>query len=237
MDEITKNKVQLVLGIIVARGGSKRLPRKNLMPLNGKPLIAWTIEAGLAANCIDRLVLSTDDAEIASIGKAFGCDVPFIRPAELANDTTSTVDVVLHAIDKIPGYSHVVLLQPTSPLRTGVHIDEAFNNMNSSNADSCVSVTTVKESPFWMYRIDEKNYMQPIMNEIKISRKQDLPQILILNGAIYISKVEDLINSKSLLGERIAPYTMSRDQSIDIDEYSDFLLAEKNLKKFINYEE
>ena len=131
-----------VLALITARGGSKGLPRKNVLLAGGKPLIAWTVEAAVSSECIDRVVLTSDDDEIMAAAMAAGCDVPFCRPAHLASDVATSLDVVLHAIDQLPGYEYVVLLQPTSPLRTAADIDAAFELMLETEAPSCVSAVS-----------------------------------------------------------------------------------------------
>lgn len=141
-----------ILAIIPARGGSKGVPRKNIRELAGKPLIAWTIEEAKKSKYIDRLILSTEDDEIIEVAKQYGCEVPFKRPIELAQDDTPGIDPVLHAIEQCPGYDYVVLLQPTSPLRTVDDIDGCIEQLLSSDGTNfCVSVTEPEKSPYWMY--------------------------------------------------------------------------------------
>lgn len=212
-----------VLAIIPARGGSKGLPRKNVLPVSGKPLIAWTIEAAKRASCISRLVLSSDDQEIIETAKGYGCEVPFVRPAALATDTASTMDVVLHALSEVQGCEFVMLLQPTSPLRSAQDIDAAFQLMTDRGADTCVSVCPVDESPYWMYRCGDSKRLEPVLpaNEFA-TRRQDLPPIFILNGAIYISRISSLMANKRFIGPDTVGYVMSRERSIDIDTAEDF---------------
>lgn len=220
------NKKQRVLGIIPARGGSKRLPRKNVIPLQGKPLIAWTIEAGLKSTCIDRLILSTDDPEISKVALEYGCEVPFVRPSEFATDEASSVDVVRHVLSQIPGFTHFVLLQPTSPLRRASHIDEAFQSMSEAGTSSCVSMRKSVESPYWMYTIRENGCVAPVTREMTGKRKQELPETYIPNGAIFISCLDKFLLEKSFYSDNTIPYLMSFQDSVDIDTLEDFKFVE-----------
>lgn len=212
-----------VLGLITARGGSKGLPRKNVLPLGGKPLIGWTIETALKSEVIGRLVLSSDDDEIMEAAKKWGCEVPFRRPAYLADDTASSMDVVLHALGQLPGYEYLVLLQPTSPLRTAADIDAAFELLKSTGAPSCVSVCEVEQSPYWMFRIKDGGKVERLLSEEgSATRRQDLPPIYVLNGAIYIARIDWLKQSKNFLGEGCVAYVMPKERSLDIDNAADF---------------
>lgn len=211
-----------VLAIIPARGGSKGLPRKNVLDTAGKPLIAWTIEAALKARCITRVILSSDDDEIISVAKTHGCDVPFIRPDVLASDEASTLDVVLHAMEQLPGYDYVMVLQPTSPLRSAKDIDAAFDKMITTDAPSCVSVCQVSETPYWMFSIGTNGQLQRLINLPEdISRRQDLPRSYKLNGAIYIIKTDTLRTTNSFTGTKTIAYEMPRQASIDVDTQLD----------------
>lgn len=217
------NTSNLVLALITARGGSKGLPRKNVLSAGGKPLIAWSIEASLQSKVISHVVLSSDDDEIIDTAKAWGCSAPFRRPAELANDTATSIDVVLHALDQLPEYQYIVLLQPTSPLRTAADIDEAFALMLSLGAPSCVSVCEAEESPYWMFRLNRDKKLERLLREENVAtRRQDLPPVYVLNGAIYIAQVEWLRESKSFLGEGCVAYVMPKERSLDIDNLEDF---------------
>ena len=223
-----------ILGLIPARGGSKGIPRKNILPLAGKPLIAWTIEEAKKSKYIDRLILSSEDEEIIRIAKKWGCEVPFIRPAELAEDDTPGIEPVLHAIKALgEKYDYIVLLQPTSPLRLVIDIDGCIEACISSNVPSCVSVTEVYEHPYWMYTITEGGFLTPLIpqNE-KINRRQDLPKVYILNGAVYVAETDWLIQNRSFLTESTKAFVMPRDRSLDIDNDIDFKLCEM----FINNE-
>lgn len=214
-----------LLAIVAARGGSKGLPRKNLLIAGGKPLIAWTINAALASKYINTVVLTSDDEEIMEAGRVFGCDAVIRRPAELASDSASSVDVVLHALNELPGYDYVILLQPTSPLRTSFDIDAAFELLLSSGAPCCLSVSQVEQSPYWMYRLNEADEMSSLLSDCEIPiRRQDLPPVFILNGAIYIAQVAWLLKTKSFLVSGSVAYRMPKDRSIDIDTEEDFNL-------------
>lgn len=212
-----------LLAVITARGGSKGLPRKNVLLAGGKPLVAWTVNAAISAECVDRVVLSSDDHEIMAAASAAGCDVPFCRPVHLASDLATSIDVVLHALDQLPGYGYVVLLQPTSPLRTAADIDAAFELMLERGAPSCVSVCEADQSPYWMYRVADGNKLQRLLSEVDgITRRQDLPPIYALNGAIYIARIDWLRMNKSFVGVETVAYLMPKERSLDIDTAQDF---------------
>jgi CMP-N,N'-diacetyllegionaminic acid synthase len=220
-----KNKT--FLAIIPARGGSKRLPRKNVLDLCGKPLIAWSIEAGLESQYIDKIVVSSDDDDILEISEKFGSNT-IKRPDELANDTATTFDAIKHTIDNVEKFDYIVLLQPTSPLRGSKHIDEAIELLESKNADAVISVCEMDHSPLWSNTLPEDNSMNSFLREeILNKRSQDLEKYYRLNGAIYISKSDKLLEEKSFfLKDNIFAYKMDRESSIDIDEEIDFRVAE-----------
>lgn len=221
-----------VLGLITARGGSKGLPRKNVLTVGGKPLIGWTIEAALKSRFIERVVLSSDDDEIMEAAKTWGCEVPYRRPAHLANDTASSMDVVLHALGQLPGYEYLVLLQPTSPLRTAADIDAAFELLQSTGASSCVSVCEADQSPYWMFRIKNGSKVERLLpDETSATRRQDLPPIYVLNGAIYIARVDWLRQSKNFLGEGCVAYVMPRERSLDIDNAEDLEVFRRKVEQ------
>jgi CMP-N,N'-diacetyllegionaminic acid synthase len=214
-----------VLGIITARGGSKGFPGKNIANLAGKPLIAYTIEAGKKSKYIDRLILSSEDEDIIEVARDFGCEVPFIRPTELALDTTPGIDPVLHAIAAINEiFDFVVLLQPTSPLRISEDIDAAIEKCLISHP-ACVSVCEPDKSPYWMYSITEKDKMVPLL-ETKAYRRQDLPKVYAINGAIYVSDTEYLMKHKTFVTEDTVAYIMPKIRSIDVDSEIDLKLCE-----------
>lgn len=212
-----------VLALITARGGSKGLPRKNVLLAGGKPLVAWTVLAALNAESVSRVVLSTDDDEIMAAAEAAGCDVPFRRPSLLASDQASSMDVVIHALGELPGYDYVMLLQPTSPLRTSADIDAAFRFMRDHDAPACVSVTEAEQSPYWMFHVTGHERLQAVLEQQpQFGRRQDLPSVYVLNGAIYIAKVDWLLKTKSFVCPDTVAYRMPRSRSLDIDDESDF---------------
>jgi CMP-N,N'-diacetyllegionaminic acid synthase len=177
------------LAIIPARGGSKRLPRKNVLDLAGKPLIAWTIDAAKSSKYIDSIVVTSDDAEILQVAKDLSVDT-IKRPVELASDTATTFDAIEHTIQQVHGkYDFVILLQPTSPLRTAKHIDEAIELLAHRNTDAVISVCETDHSPLWSNTISKDGSLEGFISEdIKNNRGQDLPSYFRLNGAIYISR-------------------------------------------------
>ncbi len=230
-----------VLGIIPARGGSKRLPHKNLLPLAGKPLISYTIKAGLEAHCIDELMVSTDDPEIARVSVEFGAKVPFMRPSKLAQDDTSTFAVVQHAIDyykTVEGktFKFIVLLQPTSPLRDGEDVDLAMKFLYSKNADSVISVSENDHSPLWCNTLPDDLSMNTFLREeLKFKRSQDLEKYYRLNGAIYICNTARLLEEKTFfLKDRVYAHIMPQEKSIDIDTRLDLILCEILLTEMLS---
>ncbi len=221
-----------ILAIIPARGGSKGVLRKNIRDLNGKPLIAWTIEQVRESKLIDRCVVSTEDEEIRDVALGYGGDVPFLRPKELAADDTPGIDPILHAAGKIPGYDIIVLLQVTSPLRLSSDIDGAIQYCLDMNAPSCVSVTEAECSPYWMYTLDEQKVMNPVLeiSKEKSYQRQKLPVVYQLNGAVYVAGVDYLQREKSFCGSGTVGYVMPRERSYDIDTMEDFLWVEFLMK-------
>lgn len=226
-------KGKKILAIIPARGGSKGVPRKNIKMLAGKPLIAWTIEDAKKSKFIDMCIVSTEDEEIKSVAEAWGGNVPFMRPVELAQDDTPGIEPVLHAIKMMPGYDFIVLLQVTSPLRTVEDIDGAIAYCLDRDFESCVSVAEVEHSPYWMYRMDEQKRLQSIL---KISKeesyqRQKLPKVFQLNGAVYVSSVAFVQRAREFIGEETLGYVMPQERSYDIDTMADFEIAEVLIKK------
>lgn len=217
-----------IMAFIPARGGSKRLPRKNVLPLSGKPLINWSIEAGKKSQYIDRVFVSTDDKEIADVACQLDVELPELRPAELASDTAKTEDVLLYSLEKFaPDVDIVVLLQPTSPLRTAEHIDEALDLFIKQKAFSVVSVTPCEHPPLWSNTLPKDNSMGDFIRPEALSRSQDISQYYRLNGAIYIFDVKKLreYNEIRYTSETYA-YVMDNDVSFDIDTDIDFDLAQ-----------
>lgn len=215
-----------VLAVIPARGGSKGVPRKNIKLLAGKPLIAWTIEAAKQSAYLDRVVVSTDDEEIANVAKNYGAEIPFLRPPELAQDDTPGIGPVLHALESLPSYNYVVLLQPTSPLRESQDIDRCIEVCREREVQACVSVTLADKPPQWMYHLDGKSRLQPLLpKQPFVARRQEAPDVYVLNGAVYVAQSEWLKHSRTFLTDVTAAYIMPKDRSLDIDSEIDFLVA------------
>lgn len=212
-----------VLALITARGGSKGVPGKNILPIGGKPLIHWTIDAARASRYIDRLILSSDDATIMAAAAAGGCEVPFRRDASLAGDGASSIDAVVDALERVPGYDIVVLLQPTSPLRSTADIDGVLERLESSGAPACVTVRAAEEHPYWTFYTDEQgclaHYAQPLAGVP--TRRQDLPKAWCLNGAVYAARTEFFLKFRSFLTAQTVCYQMPIERSLDIDTPAD----------------
>lgn len=225
------------LAIIPARGGSKGVPRKNIREIAGKPLIAWTIEEAKKSKYIDRLVLSSEDSEIMEIARIHGCDVPFVRPAHLAQDETSSIDMVFHVLNELPDYDYVILLQPTSPLRSVEDIDGCIDAMLGFDAPSCVSVTEPEKSPYWMYNLQGNHRLQPLIPQVsKASRRQDLKKVYALNGAVYVASVDTLAEAKSFVTDDTVAYIMPKNRSYDIDTEEDFLICDLLMKNNLSHQ-
>lgn len=226
-----------ILAIIPARSGSKRLIDKNILHLQGKPLIAWSIEAALKSKFIDRVVVSTDSLKYANIAKYYGASIPFIRKSELALDSTLTFDVIKDVINFYSNktiYKYVILLQPTSPLRNEKHIDEAIELFFLKNANSIVSVCECEHSPLWTNVLPNDDSMDNFIKEdIKNLRSQDLPKYYRLNGAIFIAEITNYLKYKTFFTPNCFAYKMNIEESVDIDTETDlnfaqFLLSERN---------
>lgn len=230
------NKKCEVLAIIPARGGSKGVPRKNIKSLNGKALIGYTIEAAKSSKYIDKTIVSTEDEQIKAVALNFGAEIPFLRPKELATDMSPSIDGILYTINRlqeeynyIPEY--VCLLQCTSPLRTGKHIDEAFLKLKETNMDAIVSVCESEVNPYWS-NVFNGNKLDYFLECGKtITRRQDLPEVYRMNGAIYIVKTEVLMEMKTFEPEKLTGYIMDNMDSVDIDTKLDFKLAELVIKE------
>jgi N-acylneuraminate cytidylyltransferase/CMP-N,N'-diacetyllegionaminic acid synthase len=231
------NKRPVVLGIIPARSGSKSIPRKNIAIVAGKPLIAHTIQAALDAKHIDRVIVSTDSQEIADMARSFGAEVPFLRPPELAQDDTPGIEPILHAVrwlndndDYHPHY--VMVLQPTSPLRTAEDIKAAVQLAQKQQADSVVSVCPAHQHPYWMKRITDDGRLVDFLSlERTYTTRQDLPPAYALNGAIYLVRCEVLLEHKTFYTDHTYAYVMSPERSLDIDTSWDLYLADLILKE------
>lgn len=230
------NKDQKVLCIVTARGGSKGLPGKNLRPLLGKPLIAWSIQAGLRAPSTDALIVSTDDETIARAAHAAGARVPFMRPAELAGDSASSIDVVLHAIDWLTEagehYDIVVLLEPTSPLRESNDIEAALELLSESGAGAVVSVCRAESvHPAFMYRCGDGGRLQPFLERQPTGlRRQEIEPLYFLEGTVYASRIDVLQKVRSFYHHDTVAYEVPKWKSLEVDDLDDFLMIEALLK-------
>lgn len=221
-----------VLALITARGGSKGLPRKNVLPLNGRPLIGWSIEAAKNSRFVDRVIMSSDNDEINDAARTCGCEVPFVRPAELARDEATSMDVVFHALKALDtSYDFVVLLQPTSPLRIAEDIDGCLELCLKHGAPACVSVTEPDKSPFWMYTLDQDRRMRALIPGKTYDRRQDTPIVFALNGAVYVARTKWLVEKGDFVREETIAYPMPKERSIDIDTKIDLRLAELMIKE------
>ena len=216
-----------VLGLIPARGGSKGVPRKNIRMAAGKPLIAWTIEEASKSKYIDRLVLSSEDLEIMEVASRYGCDVPFQRPVELAADDAPGIDPVLHALNLLNGYYYLVLLQPTSPLRSGADIDGCIEHCEAKHAKACVSVVKCQQHPYHMFSVDRDSVLKRLVPEASnFCRRQDYPEFFLLNGAVYVAQTEWLLSSRTFLSSETVAFEMPEERSLDIDTEDDLRLFE-----------
>lgn len=219
------------LALIPARGGSKGIPRKNVKLIAGKPLIVWTIEAALRSSRLASVVVSTDDMEIADVARQAGAQVPFMRPTALAQDTTPGLDPVVHALSQLPQYDSMLLLQPTSPLRTTNDIDACLQLATERRARSVVSVSEPETHPYWTYRLSEKQTLERLVDTAPVARRQDLPPVFAVNGALYFAETDWLRSSNSLVGAETLAYVMPRERSFDLDTPLDWMLAELLLKE------
>jgi len=225
-----------ILAIITARGGSKGIPQKNTRELLGKPLIAYSIQAALQSRTLNKIIVSTDNETIAHISKKYGAEVPFLRPKHLATDTATSLSVLQHAVSYLAekeGYlaDIIVCLQPTSPLRSAGDIDQAVTLCMNTGADSVVSLCKVEHHPYWMKKVVEGR-VYPLMevDDEEYPRRQDLPPVYQLTGAIYVTRKKILMEEERVLGEHTLAHIMSQERSIDIDTPIDLKLAELIMK-------
>ena len=224
------------LAIIPARGGSEGVPKKNITPLAGKPLLAWTVESAMRSDCLDRIIVSTDDPEIAAVAQSLGVEIPYMRPKELAQDVTPGILPILHAAEWLEmnedyRADFILCLQPTSPLRTAEDIDAALNLVLQKNGDAIVSVTPVECHPYWMKQIDKTGHMHDFITlETPITRRQDLPPLYSLNGALYLARWSILLELRTWYTDNTIAFVMPRERSLEIDSSWDLYLAELILK-------
>ena len=220
-----------ILAIIPARGGSKGLKRKNILDFIGKPLIAHTIEQAQNSKYVSRVIVSTEDEEIAMISKKYGAEIPFMRPNRLADDSSSTNEVIEYTLKELEmkeGYRPdlICLLQCTSPLRTSEDIDNTIDKLFNTSSDSAVSITEAKSNPYWTNILVDDKLEYFIKEGKRIKRRQDLPEIYELNGAVYVVKTDVFLKEKTLETKNITGYVMKAENSIDIDNIIDLKTAE-----------
>lgn len=230
-------KSKKILAIIPARSGSKGLKDKNIKELNGKPMIAYTIEAAIQSNIFDDIVVSTDSKIYADIATKYGATVPFLRPNYLSTDKATTNDVIEYTIKELKKngreYDYLMILQPTSPLRSSNDILGAVDLLFEKESNSVVSVCESEHSPLYMNILDESLSMDNFLNKDVKSRRQELPKYYRLNGAIYLSEVDYFLKYKNLYKEKSYAYIMDKRRSIDIDNEFDFTMAEYLLSEGI----
>lgn len=228
-----KNK--RILAVIPARGGSKGVPRKNIINVGGFPLIKYTIDCGKNSKYLDRVIVSTEDLFIKKIAEENGGDVPFLRPIELAEDTSKTIDCIVHVVDTLKNmkenYDYVVILQNTVPLRKSWHVDEAIEMLINSNEKSLVSISEVEEHPILMRTLNKDNTVKNLLHVNSTMRRQDFPKFYKVDGAIYIQKIDEDFNLDTSLNDGKLGYVMDRKYTTDIDNYIDIKIVEYYLEK------
>lgn len=221
---------QKVLGVIPARGGSKRLPGKNLLPVAGRPMIAWTVEAARGSKYMDRLIVSTDDAAIADAARALGVEVPFLRPAALSNDAASSEDVLIHALDAVGKNSALaVLLQPTSPLCLGEDIDAAIEACVAAKAPACVSVYVPAKPLAWLMTTTAAGHLQRVFGAGQAPEPAYMP-----NGAVFVVDVAAFRRDKTFYPMDAVASVMPAERSIDVDTEADWIMADSLLRRRLN---
>ena len=227
-----------VLGLIPARGGSKGVPDKNIRLLCGKPLLQYTAEAALAARFLSRVILSTEDKEIARVGERCGLDVPFVRPADLAEDETPTLPVVQHAVrwleDQGEQFDAVCLLQPTNPLRRPEDIDACIQLLETTGADAVVTIVPVpaEHNPHWVYFQNGSDFLRLSTGETTpIARRQELPPAFHREGSVYVTRRDVLMETNSLYGSKLAGHLIAAESSVNIDGLQDWARAEAILSR------
>ncbi|MBS5451810.1 MAG: acylneuraminate cytidylyltransferase family protein [Coriobacteriia bacterium] len=223
-----------IVAVIPARGGSKGIPKKNIKILRGHPLIAYTISAARKSRYVDAVIVSTDSEEIANVARRYGAEVPFVRPQGLASDTSKSIDVLVHARDVLVNmgrdYDVIVLMQPTSPLRSADEVDGAIEAFFSHGMMGTASVQLTSDNPILTRRLDEFGVLHPIIPISSTVRRQEMPPFYHVNGAIYVNDAHK-INDHTSLNDNPISYVMNKDRSLDIDNIEDFLRAETILAK------
>ena len=223
---VNAEKFMSLLALIPARGGSKGIHRKNIRPFSGKPLLQWSIDVALESKFVDQVVVSTDDHEIASIATACGASVPFLRPIELASDTSPGIASVLHALNNLPQVDDVLLLQPTSPLRRLEDVDAIINLYRRYDNRAIVSVTQSSKHPAWMFSLSTDQVLEPLLDTLNADCRQNLPPAYVLNGALYLASRSFLEKNATFLSTKTMGYVMPPERSVDIDTIFDWQLGE-----------
>jgi CMP-N-acetylneuraminic acid synthetase len=220
-----------MVAVILARGGSKGVPRKNVQDLGGRPLISWSVQAAVASRSVDRVIVSTDDEEIGLCARESGAETPFLRPAELAQDHSPTIPVVVHALEWMAAhdgqqFERVVLIQPTSPFVTSNDIDSAHQIAVDKAADAVVSVVESRDHPYWSKRIVNDGRLESFApRDPEVGRRQELPSAYALNGAIYLVRTDVLLRERTFYTDRTYGYVMPSERSLDIDTPWDLHVA------------
>ncbi|ANK82343.1 MAG: hypothetical protein TEF_17260 [Rhizobiales bacterium NRL2] len=215
-----------VLAVLCGRGGSKGLPRKNVLDLGGKPVIAWSVEAAHASRLLDRCVVSTDDEEIADAARNAGGDVPFLRPAELATDTAPVTEAMIHAVENLPErYDIVVLLHATSPFRTGGDIDDCISMLVETGAETCVTFSEMIKPPSYIVQIDERSRMRPLEVSGLLRRRQETVKHYLPNAAVYAVWTDFLLRERKVYSKDTAALVTPHERAIDIDGPLDLEIA------------
>lgn len=228
-------KDKKILAVIPARGGSKGVPKKNIINVGGYPLIKYTIDCGKYSKYLDRVIVSTEDLLIKKVTEENGGVVPFLRPQELAEDTSKTIDCIVHAVDTLKTmgekYDYVVILQNTVPLRKSWHVDEAIEKIIDSNETSLVSISEVEEHPILMRTLNEDETVKNLLHMNSTMRRQDFPKFYKVDGAIYIQKIDENFNLETSLNDGKLGYVMEKKYTTDIDNYIDIKIVEYYLEK------
>lgn len=227
-------KEKTFLAIIPARGGSKGIPNKNIVQVNGKPLIEYTFDEVKKSKYLDRVIVSTDSEKIKNVAIDNNIEVPFLRPANLAADTSKTIDSIIYTVDKLQSskqtYDYIVILQPTQPLRKHWHIDEAIEKIIDTNEESLVSISEVNEHPILMRTLTKEGLLKSFLDTGSTVRRQDFSQVYKVNGAIYINKNNNNYTVNSSLNDNKSAYIMDKEYDIDIDDLFDLNVFSLRLK-------
>jgi CMP-N,N'-diacetyllegionaminic acid synthase len=221
-----------VLAVICARGGSKGLPGKNVLALGGRPMVAWSVAAGKSSQTVDRLILSTDDPAIAQAARQAGCEVPFLRPPELASDTARIEDALVHAMDQLErSYAYLILLQATSPFRLPADIDACVRLCHESGAPTAITVCPPSKSPYIMLRVDPEGRVERLLKDkVDASSRQNLPPVQQINGAVYVARCDWFRQHRVFYTEETRALIMPPERSVDIDTPLDFAFAKALLE-------